>query len=147
MGQIDAFAEKHWDGGGWTDMYLRDEPPESIEKFRITVSELDMAISRHLSRYDEVLTGYGSYTEVAASVCAWGGPAVALFADANDSRIITRIFLQFRSCEAELIGQSVAALKAVPHSHDLLLANWNCSQVVLLADENALAKHLSAEDW
>ena len=72
MGEQQAFAAAHQSGAGWTDMYMRQEPPSRLVTLGITGEQLRLAVQAELPPYDAVFTGYSSYRVECRNVLAFG---------------------------------------------------------------------------
>src|SRR5687768_6450824 len=81
--RIAEFAEAHRAPGGvgWTDMYMRSNPPLELRALGISRRQFSEAISRSLEPFDDVYTGYSSHCERCKRTAAWGrSPTCAVFA-------------------------------------------------------------------
>jgi hypothetical protein len=143
MGLIEEFTDAHFDGSGFTDTYLRRGPPVPLADLRIHLSDLRAHIDPMLPPFDEVLTGYGSHQEQCASAFAWGEDnQTAVFASVGEGELIAAVWLSARGVSSERVGYFCRSLQALPHSAELVIADWNRGDVVPLADESRLVEYL-----
>jgi hypothetical protein len=146
MGLIEEFADAHFDGSGFTDIYLRRGPPVPFADLRIHLSDLRTRIEPMLPSFDKVLTGYGSYQQQCASTFAWGEDnQTAVFASVGEGELIDAVWLSARGVSSERVGYFCRSLQAPPHSAELVIADWNRGDVVPLADESRLVEYLGRQ--
>jgi hypothetical protein len=143
MGRLDAFAAAHEvpDGGGWTDMYVRDKPPAQIADLAIPFAAAVDALRARLPEFDVVTSGTFSDPQPVPHVRAFG-PAhnvgVVLVPDRTRCRVemISLILDREDAASAEVVG----ALASLPATEPLLLADWLGGSTVLIATEQS-ARH------
>lgn len=142
MGIIDDFAAKHDDGGmGYTGIFVRPDAPHTFAELRIASTAFSEAISQHFHAYYSVFTGYSSYREECENALAWGDDTFTLFAD-QKAGVIQHVWLDLGrpdSAEAERIA---SALRDLPSSENILLADWSWSLVAMLSDPASLTEYL-----
>lgn len=142
MGIIDDFAARHDDGGmGFTSIYVRPDAPHTFAELRIATTAFSNAITQHLPAYDSVFTGYSTHRELCQSTLAWGDDSFTFFAD-QKADVIQHVWLSlgtFSSAEAERLTH---ALRALPSSGNILLADWSWSLVAMLSDPASLHEYL-----
>jgi len=144
MGHVEAFADAHRDGAGFTDIYLRGESPLPLASLGITLEELRSAVGPLVPRFAQVFTGYGSYRELCRSVCGWGlGDGEAMFAGVGEGEVVGPAWLSLYGISAEGAGLWCKVLRSLPRAEELLIADWNAGLVVPLADEPQLAAYLT----
>jgi hypothetical protein len=143
MGQIDQFAEAHRDRAGFTDMYVRGEPPCPLAALGITLAEMRTAIEPLLPPFDQVFTGYSSHREPCHSALGWGeADAQAVFASVGEGGIVRAVWLSIHGIAPERVDRWCQALRALPRAAELVIADWNSSEVIPLAHESPLAAYL-----
>ncbi len=78
LGELSEFAEAHRaPGGGWTEVYMRQDEPESIASLALQVDQLRNLLARSLEPFDRVDTGYGSRRDPCEHTRAWGATKTA----------------------------------------------------------------------
>jgi hypothetical protein len=143
MGHIDQFAEAHQDGAGFTDMYVRGEPPCPLAALGITLAEMRAAVEPLLPPFDQVFTGYSSHREPCHSAVGWGeADARAVFASVGEGGVVWAVRLSIHGIAPERVGHWCRAPRALPGAAELVIADWNSSEVVPLAHESPLAAYL-----
>jgi hypothetical protein len=143
MGRIDKFAEAHRDGAGYTDIYVRGESPVLLPAIGIALEEMRASVEPLLPPFDQVFTGYSSHREPCRSTVAWGEDDFrAVFARFGERGEVRAVWLSLYGVEPDRVGHWCRVLRALPRATELVVANWNSSEVVSLADESALATYL-----
>jgi hypothetical protein len=143
MRRIDEFAEAHRDGLGFTDTYVRGEAPIPLGALGITVAEMRAAVEPLLLPFDQVLTGYSTHREPCRSTVGWGeGDSRAVFAGVGEGGVVRAVWLSLYGIPPERVEHWCRALQALPRAMELVVADWNSSEMVPLAEEPALAAYL-----
>lgn len=133
MGEQQAFADAHQSGAGWSEMYVRQEPPSRLVTLGITGEQLRLAVQAVLPPYDAVYTGYGSYRVECTSVLAFGGEDTeTLFAGLAEDGIVAYLWC----------SDAMPELLLLPLLEQLLLVDWNAGFACPLADQALLARYL-----
>ena len=132
MGEIDAFAEEHREGPFYTDIYLREESPETLLQLNLRPEQLTAALD-FLPAYDLVETGYSSYREECQSTQARGlNEELAVFWSVDEAGLVEAIWLAFW-VEPQEANAARQLLTALGHLAPLLLADWGWSRCVDLS--------------
>jgi len=146
MGRIDGFAEAHRDGAGFTDIYVRAEPPLPLASLGITLPEVESALGPLAPRFVQVLTGYSSYREPCPSVAGWGfNDSQAVFASVGGGGVVGPVWLSVHGVSTEHAGAWCHLLRSLPRAAELLVADWSARQLVPLADESRVAAYLRGD--
>jgi hypothetical protein len=143
--KIGEFAAAHRapDGTGWTDMYLRPQPPATFRTFAMTKNDFDALISPHLPPFDLVYTGYSSYRERCRNTAAWGtSPHNAIFVDWDDEGIICNIWTQFFESDEKSLLAASKAVAALGTLHSLIYVDWAWGYACEVTNEEAFASRL-----
>ena len=91
----------------------------------------------------EVLTGYSSYREPCRSSFGWGEDSgQVVLASIDEGGLVRTIWLSVHGVPPERIAFWYQVLQALPRAAELVIADWNSSEVVSLADESALVAYL-----
>ncbi|HEY1191367.1 MAG TPA: hypothetical protein VGE74_27280, partial [Gemmata sp.] len=111
-----------------------------------TLADWELALEPLVARFSQVLTGYSSYREPCSSVVGWGfGDGQAVFASVGAGGLVGPVWLSLDGVTAERVELWCTLLRSLPRADQLLVADWNSSQVVPLADESGLAAYLRGE--
>jgi hypothetical protein len=91
MNEIDEFSATHKTCGGWTDIYLREEPPKSLKELAVPIDLFKSSVEKTLTPYEKVTTGYGSHVEECRNCFAWrlGARDFVIFADTGPGKTIS----------------------------------------------------------
>jgi hypothetical protein len=142
MGIIDDFGAKHSQGdSGFSDIYVRPKVPRPFAELGISISALSTALRPHFPAYDSVFTGYSSYREKCKTALAWGGEFFTVFAN-YEADIIQHVWLDFGARNAAESERIALALRALPRSDSILIADWSWSLVAVLSDAESLNDYL-----
>jgi hypothetical protein len=143
--QIAEFANAHRAPGdaGWTDMYMRKDPPVSFRSLGIKNENLDSVVSPHLPPFDLVYTGYSSYRERCKKTAAWGTcQHNALFADWDDDGVITNVWAQFFESDEKSLLAASKAVVALGTLRSLIYVDWAWSYTCEIINEETFSSRL-----
>lgn len=146
MKRIDEFSEAHKTDFGWSDIYMRDAaPPQTLASMAISTDSWKSALrSSKLKFHSKVTTGYSSYVEICRDCAAWAGEnEVAIFAEFK-ADIIERIWFSFDNLTEQGLQNSFEAIQQIPKQNELIIADWNWSQVIKISDNEMLFQYLQA---
>lgn len=144
----DEFAAAHVAPGGigWTDLYIRQDPPMTFRALKMTREDLDAAISPHLPPFNQVYTGYSSYREGCKKAAAWGtSQQNAIFVDWDDEGIINNVWTQFFESDEKSIAAASKSIAALGMLHSLIYVDWAWSFVCEIFNEEAFASRLRSK--
>jgi hypothetical protein len=137
-GEIDTFSAAHDDGGqGWTDIYVRREPPASLGALRIALIDVENLIPPEFHRFDKVTTGYSTHVEPAAQTVAWQAGGGTVFVGHDDGGIVDAVWFSDVNLGMEELLLRLGARWPV------VLAHWPWSRVVDLSDRGAVRAFLA----
>lgn len=146
MGIIDAHADEHRvEGGGWSQVYLRSDAPESLATLGITFSELSDALGMNLEPYERVFIGFGTNRELCSRTFAWGDERFDLFAEVNETKVIKYLWFGLGKWSFDKQQHYCEILFGLPHATELLIADWPASRVVRLADSEDVRAYVA--EW
>jgi len=138
------FSHEHFDGIGYTAIYVRSENKFELERRKIPVHVLnDFLISSGFTEAKKVTTGYGQdYRIVPENTIGFGHKYSAIYYD-YISDYVTHIWLsQPFNIEREKL---VSFLAEAGRRWCLLLVDWEASRVVDLSNEKSIIEYLSDE--
>jgi hypothetical protein len=144
----DEFAAAHVAPGGigWTDLYIRQDPPMTVSALRMTREDFDAAISPYLPSFDRVYTGYSTYRERCKKAAAWGtSQQNAIFVDWDDEGIIKNVWTQFFESDGKSISAASKSIAALGMLHSLIYVDWAWSFVCEIFNEEAFASRLRSK--
>jgi hypothetical protein len=122
--RIGAFSDAHRTDNGWTDIYLRPGPPQSLRTLGIRASSVALAVSPILPSYQRVTTGYSSHVEECPATRAFGrDDSATLFFDEDASGVITACWIDPWTAVAGAPAFA-QALSGLPLATEMLLVDW-----------------------
>jgi hypothetical protein len=144
MKEIAAFASQHEapDDAGWTDIYMRPEPPASIESLAIPYPAAIEALASRLPAFDEAIaSGLNEPGWKPITGRAFGLPlsAVVVYHD-EAARHVRDLAVMLRGDEAE-VKMVLGALAAIPSSEPLMIVNWARARTAQLDRVDQLAAY------
>jgi hypothetical protein len=140
-----AFGEEHFDGVGWTEIYVIPEPEHDLSARRISLAELRALIGSRMPEAQHVQSGYSTYREDLENCFAFGEPysGAGAFYGVLESDIITR--LSILPCDAsneDGVALFTLILNTLGEKYNLILADWWHNTIVELSDKEAITRHL-----
>lgn len=138
------FANEHFDGSGYTDIYVRNDDNKTELKQRlIKPNDLEQKLKiLGLERIPNVTTGYGqSYRELHKKCIAFGKGYSAIYYDFKDE-IVQGIWLTNHWSMNR--NQLSECLHAIGMKWNLLLQDWNLTETVGLNDKQLIDNCLGA---
>lgn len=138
---VQDFAEKHFDGGGYTDMMVRDENGFKLIQRGIEPKELDLILSELLiKKYTDVSTGIRPGEMKSENTYGYGKNYNGIFFD-FESDSVTGIWIAGSpNVEDEKFAQ---ALNDIGNRWSLLLMDWNSLELINLKDKEQIEKYLN----
>lgn len=147
QGRIDAFSAAHWDGSGWTDIYVQTGEPFPITIRQLPYTRLAELLGGLLTAAASVETGYSTHREPCPGCFAFGKAYdFALYGSLRDG-IVTQLHLSGSHLPADVARRQAltAALSTLGAEYQLVLVDWFSSVIVPLAEQEALDRYLSDE--
>lgn len=123
---------------------MREEPPQSLSDFCISLGNFRNCVEKTLVAYSKVTTGYSSYVETCENCFAWGIPdkSFTIFCDASPEGNIIGISLDFGCLNETTLQNTLTTFSNLPKSQELIIADWKWSQLSRIADEQKLRDYL-----
>lgn len=144
MGEIEAFAEDHRTGAGYSDVFQREIPPCATKDLRLQGEQLAAALA-FLPAFDRVETGYGACREECRATSARGlGQDMAVFWEVDGDGYVQAIWLELciDSGQIELACRVLTALGTVA---SLVLADWDWGTCVNLASSWEIGRYIETK--
>ncbi len=136
-GKIREFSEKHRNGLGWDDVYLREDNPRKIIELNITIEDVRNSLEGKLPEYDEVYTDYSSERTLCNRTHAFGkdqGEVIFMETD-EDGKLISL-----------WCSDPTTDLYFLPHCEKFLLADWGWEFICPLADKVRMKEYLTERE-
>jgi hypothetical protein len=148
--KINHFSEEHKvaDGIGWTDIYVRDESPITLEELKISIERLTTSLQSVVSKFDFVFTGYSSYREVCKSTFAYGDTdEVVVFFDVDEElNFVKNIWMTLNIRNQVQIDSAIQIFKALSGICKLILVDWGWGFLSELDDNLEIENYLNKRE-
>lgn len=142
---IKEFADKHRDGIGFTDVYVRDEQKIKTSSRNIRLDEFEeLVLKSGLTKLDSVYTGYGNYKEKCTATNAYKIDNAAIFCD-YDGNLVKNIWIDgFRfNAESKHINIMVNSLHEIGEHWNLILNDWDLSETIDLKSKEQIQAYIT----
>lgn len=137
---VKDFAEKHFDGGGFTDMYVREESGLKLEERKIKVSELDEVLSKlSVEKHTIATTGIRPDEILSKNTFGYGENYNGLFFDFKQD-IVSNIWISGRLDVND--EKLVSVLNELGTKWNLLLMDWNSLELIDLKNKEQIKKYV-----
>lgn len=147
--KVKNFSEEHSDGNGlFTDIYLRQEnEPKSILEKKIELNDLESTLNNlELEKVENVYTGYSSHKEKCSNMIAFKYDDAEIFIGLKENIIADLFVTGFRFFEDEKTKMKLEnILYDIGTKYDLILNDWDLTEVIDLKDRNEIKKYLNEE--
>lgn len=144
--KVNDFANEHFDGSGYTDIYVRsDDNKTELNQRLIKPNDLEQKLEiLGLERVLYVTTGYGqTYRELHKDCIAFGKDYSAIYYDFKDE-IVQGIWLTNHwSIDRKQLSE---CLHEIGKNWNLLLQDWNLIETVDLNNKQAIDNYLGTYD-
>jgi len=145
MGRIRAFSAAHIapDGGGWTEIYVREPPPIGLADLALPLAAVTSGLEQHLPAFDEVTSGTFSRARRVSRVKAFGlgqGAAIVVTPDDDGTRLATVHLLLDGAPQVR--GEIVRAAAALIAEEPLVLVDWPRARLFALSDTYAVERYV-----
>lgn len=147
LGIISDFSDKHFDGIGYTDMYVRGERSIPTSTLNISLDQFSQfLLEQGLNKYTTVETGYSSYREQAESTWAFDRDNLTVFVN-FEKNIVQNIWLDFYPNDTSKLDNAIHDLFfKLGVNWNLILVDWNLKKVINLNDKKSIESYWIDED-
>jgi hypothetical protein len=143
--EAEEFGKAHFDGFGWTDMYVIPEEKYPLSTRQIPFYELYDLLSELLVPADIVQTGYSSYRESLKYGFAFGEPdgeLGAFYREQKDDLVITLHCIPCGTQDVEKVEAFTKILTTHGTRYNLILADWWRKRIINLQDRYEVTHYL-----
>lgn len=144
--KVETFAKEHFDGEGFTDIYVRnDKNKVKLSQKQIAPKELEEILSLiGLNRIANVLTGYGqTFREPRKDCIAFGKDYCAVYYSFKDNIVQHIWFTDHWSMDREKLA---SCLHEIGQWWDLVFQDWNLAVTIDLKEKNSIDQYLGIYD-
>ena len=145
--KIDEFANEHFDGAGYTDIYSRSKQKVETSKRNIQLDEFDQfVISLGFQKMRNVYSGYGNYKEKCRNTNAYSISGANIFCD-YENGVINNIWLDgFRfNNDSNFIKEMTEGLFQIAKRWELTLNDWDLTKNINLKDKSEIELYIKEE--
>jgi hypothetical protein len=139
--KIGKFSYEHFDGAGWTDMHIRGESPQQVKSLNINVKDLASSLSKTLTPFDRVLTGYSSFREETEQTMAFGSEISSIIFVEYENDVVTAIWLDSGIMSREDKQLALTVLLRLESMSEMILVDWNLGKIIKLSDRDKLISY------
>ena len=146
--EIDDFSAAHQAPGGmgWTDMFMREESPESLINLGISVATLRDTLTAYLPEIPVVCTGYGSHQEICKHTIGFGfDAACVVYAEWKNEDVVTNIWTGLFTPDAAELRRAVDSLQLLGRRYPLLYVDWAWSFATALDQSSSLMDRIASK--
>ena len=140
-----AFGEEHFDGFGWTDIYVFPQPMYPFSLRAIPLNELKALLTERFRPADIVQSGYSSYREAQLDGFAFveAEKADGAFYGYQKNGLVTTLYLHpFNGSSSGIITLFAEILYILGSKYDLVLADRWRSTLVDLKERKEVVEYL-----
>lgn len=147
--QVNEFSRIHSDGKGlFTDIYVREENNQkNLFEKQILLTELDLVlINLGMQKIEKVYSGYSTYKEKCKNAIAYKFDQSEIFIFTENNFIKDFFVNRFRLNENQLVKNKLEEiLFTIGQKYDLILNDWDITEVIDLSDRRRIQKYLNDE--
>ncbi|GAB1856115.1 hypothetical protein MHTCC0001_09500 [Flavobacteriaceae bacterium MHTCC 0001] len=137
---VQDFAEKHFDGGGYTDIMVREENGVKLKEREIKPKELDLILSElPIRKCTDVSTGIRPGEIKSKNTYGYGENYNGIFFNFNSNSVTGIWIAGSPNIEDKIL---VKILNDIGKKWSLLLMDWNSLELVDLKDKEQIEKYL-----
>jgi hypothetical protein len=141
--EADEFGRAHYDGGGWTEMYIIPESKQSISERNIPLSDIDTLVSGRLEEAKSLFSGIRPGELVLERCFAFGDDHLGALYGYHVAEVIGGLhFLppEDHSTSTAVLWHSILA--TLGQRYQLILADWWSPIVIDLSDGRMIDRYL-----
>ena len=142
--KIEEFANEHFDGTGFTDVYARDEHKIKTSDRNINLSDFEQfVISLGFQKMRNIYSGYGNYKEKCQNTNAYSIDRATIFCDFENG-VIKNIWLDgFRFNNESKFGKEMTeGLFQIGKQWKLTLNDWDLTERINLKDKSEIELYI-----
>jgi hypothetical protein len=140
-----TFGEEHFDGFGWTDMYVLPPPTHPLSLKAFPLNELQAMLRERFLPASIVQSGYSSYREALPNCFAFleAEKADGAFYGVQENDLVTRLhLLPCNEGNRDSITCFIDILHTLGTKYDLVLADWWNNKIIDLRERNMVIQYL-----
>ncbi len=140
---IKGFSDNSFDGVGYKDIVVRNNPYLELKQRKINPVELDAIISKYpLKKYTNITTGIKPGEIVSKNTIGYSEENTKIFYD-YDHNVVNNLWLIYPTLgKVEVI---VPILYEIGKKWDLLLMDWESSELINLSNKEEIENYINSE--
>jgi len=137
---VKDFSEKHFEGGGFTDIYVREQSGLKLEERKIKVSELNDILSKlSVEKHTIATTGIRPDEMLSKNTFGYGENYNGLFFDFKED-IVSNIWVSGRLNVND--EKLISVMNEIGTKWNLLLMDWNSLELIDLQNKEQIKKYV-----
>lgn len=137
---VKDFSEKHSDGGGFTDIYVREQSGLKLEERKIKVSELNNILTKlSVEKHTMTTTGIRPDEMLHKNTFGYGENYNGLFFDFKDD-IVSNIWISGRLNVND--EKLISVMNEIGTTWSLVLMDWNSLELIDLKNKKQIKKYV-----
>jgi hypothetical protein len=145
--EAEAFGAEHFDGFGWTDMYVIPKPTVPLASRAIPLDALQTILTERFLPAERVQSGYSTYREDIPNGFAFIEAAQgdeAFYGNQEDGLVKTLHLLPFVGQDETAPTWLIDCLHTLGTTYDLVLADWWQDAIIDLRERDKVVQYLEA---
>lgn len=145
--KIEDFAEKHSDGFGFTDIYVRNGQKIKTSDRKIELGDFEkVMLESGFQKYSNVYSGYSSYEEQCKNTLGFKLDSSVVYCDFENDLIKNIWIDNFRfSNSSDKKEQLINGLFAIGEKWNLILNDWDLTETFDLMSKSEIERYISEE--
>lgn len=145
--KIEDFAQKHSDGFGFTDIYVRNGQKIKTSDRKIELGDFEkVMLESGFQKYSNVYSGYSSYEERCKNTLGFKLDSSVIYCD-FENNLIKNIWIDnFRfSNSSDKKEQLINGLFSIGEKWNLILNDWDLTETFDLMNKTEIERYISEE--
>jgi hypothetical protein len=145
--KIEDFAQKHSDGFGYTDIYVRNGQKIKTSERKIQNGDFEkVMLESGFKKYSNVYSGYSSYEEPCKNTMGFKLDSSVVYCDFENDLIKNIWIDNFRfSNSSDKKEQLINSLFAIGEKWNLILNDWDLTETFDLMNKAEIERYISEE--
>jgi hypothetical protein len=145
--EAQTFSQEHFDGQGWTGMYVIPKETHPIRIRQISLSTLQDLFLGYLAPVSQLETGYSTYREAVRNGFALVGERFGVLYGSCQEEIVTGLHVaHFVGEDVEGVEQFIDRVVSVGKEFNLMLADWWQHRIVDLQNRSEVARYILGDE-
>ena len=145
--EAETFGAEHFDGFGWTDMYVIPKPTVPLDVRAIPLDALQTILTARFLLVESVQSGYSTYTEDIPNAFAFveAEQGQEAFYGNQEQGLVKTLHLLYSFGASDAVpAHLIESLHTLGTTYDLVLADWWQHTIIDLRERNNVVQYLEA---